>query len=98
MENVPFHGGNPMLVHPALSVAKRHTGGVAYRRVSSWNGDLGKVFGVKKHRDVPYMSCCNNEPSHPGCQVYHPCCQKNEGAEGCKLMYSCCGSEGKDCS
>ena len=94
--NVPFHQGMESLNHPAQGVANRHTGAVAYNRQGKWDGDLGKIFGIKKYKEVPYMTCCNADPSHPGCQVYHPCCQQPQGAQGCKNVFSCCGTEGED--
>ena len=95
LANIPYHKEPGSLIHPAPGVANRHTGAVAYRRESKWAGDLGKVFGVKNHKDVPYMACCNNAPEHPGCQVYHPCCQQPQGGAGCKNVFSCCGTEGR---
>ena len=89
--NVPFHAGAGSLAHPAKDLAKRHTGAVAYNRERCGGH---KALGNRRYKDVPYMACCNNNPSHPGCQVYHPCCQMPQGAAGCKNVFTCCGAEG----
>ena len=90
--NVPFHRGMESLIHPAQGVANRHTGAVGKRTVRCGGH---KITGNRKYREVPFMTCCNADPTHPGCQVYHPCCQQPQGAQGCKTVFSCCGVEGE---
>merc|ERR1711981_157311 len=70
-------------------MASRHTGGAAYRKGTT----AGTRVTGRRYLAIPYMTCCNNDPSHPGCQVYHPCCLQSQGAQGCKYIYSCCGGE-----
>jgi len=88
---VPVHRGSAPRIHTVSSVATRHTGGVAYRRGTT--GRNSRVTG-RKYKEIPYMVCCNNDPSHGGCQVYHPCCLQPQGTPGCKNIYTCCGGEG----
>ena len=87
---VPFHRGTQTNQHPTLNVATRHTGQVHYWKANR-NGN--RVTG-RRYNAVPYMSCCHNDPSHGGCQVFHPCCNQPQGAVGCRTVFTCCGSEG----
>jgi len=87
--NVPFHRGTQTNQHPSANVATRHTGSVQYRKERTGGN---RVTG-RRYKEVPYMSCCGNDPAHGGCQVYHPCCNQPQGTVGCKTVFTCCGSE-----